>query len=86
LTLLTVRVVTARLPSNIGALQLSRLKAVLSCLLLSFSRKVSRRQELVDQGLVLANTITEHAAMITIGVQAPLYIDHVSRLVSYDGL
>jgi hypothetical protein len=74
------------LPSNIRALQLTSLEAVFSCLLLRLGRKVSRGQEFVDESLVLANAVTEHAAVITIGIETPLYIDYITSLVGNDGL
>jgi len=83
---LTVRVVTARLPSNISALQLTSLEAVFSSLLLRFRRKITRCQKFVDESLILADAVAEHATMVTIGIEAPLYIDDITGLVGDDGL
>jgi hypothetical protein len=36
--------------------------------------------------LVLAYAVAEHAAMITIGIEAPLYIYHITAFVGDDRL
>jgi hypothetical protein len=84
--LLTVSVEPARLSRDIGALELSSLEAVLCCLLLCFSRKVPRSQQLVNDSLVLADPIGEHATVVTVGIDTPLHIDYVASIVGDDGL
>jgi len=36
--------------------------------------------------LILADAVSEHAAMITIGIKAPLHINYIACLVGDDGL
>lgn len=81
LTLLTVRVVSAALAGHIGAFECTCFEAVFGSLLLNISRKVARRQELVDKCLVLADTVCEHATMVAIVVYTPLNIDRFATCV-----
>jgi hypothetical protein len=83
---LTVRIIPTRLSRHIRTLQLTSLETFLCSLLLCLSRQVSRRQELVYESLVLTDSVSEHAAMVTVSIQTPLHIDHIASLVSYDGL
>lgn len=83
---MAVRVVTASLPSNISALQLTSLEAIFSSLLLRLRRKVPGRQKFVDESLILADAVAEHATVVTIGVEAPLHIDHIAGFVGDDRL
>jgi hypothetical protein len=53
-------------------------------LLLGVGWDVSGSQELVDEGLVLADTPTEHTAMVSVVVNTPLYIDDLARRVGDD--
>lgn len=50
-------------------------------MLLLIGGSVSGGQKFVNDGLVLANAITKHAAMVSVVVNAPLYVDDVPRLV-----
>ena len=36
--------------------------------------------------MILAYAVAEHAAMVTIGIKAPLYIYHITAFVGDDGL
>ena len=83
---MAVRVVATRLSSDISALQFTSLEAVFSSLLLGLRRKVPRRQKFVNEGLILADAVAEHATMVTIGIEAPLYIHDIARFVGDDRL
>lgn len=80
-----VRTVATVLPGNIGAVEGAGLEAVLGSLLLGVGWDVSGSQELVDEGLVLADTPTEHAAMVSVVINAPLHIDDLARRVGDNG-
>lgn len=84
--MLAICVVTASLTSDISALQLSCLEAIFRSLLLCLSWQVAWRKQFINQCLVLANTIGEHASMITICIETPLYVHRVTSLVRDDGL
>lgn len=86
LSLGAIRVVTARLPSDIRTLQCSGLKAIFGSLLLCVGRQVPWSKKLVNQSLILADPIGEHATVITISIKTPLYIHCIATLVSDDGL
>jgi len=86
LALLTVRVVSASLARNVGALECSGFEAFFGCLLLSFGGQIARGQELVYECLVLADAVCEHAAMIAVVVDTPLDIDRIAGGVRDDWL
>ena len=77
---LAVRAVVTLLAINPSAGEESLLKAVLSRLLFGVSREVVGVEELVNQLLVLADTVTEHAAVIAVVINAPLHVDHLALL------
>jgi hypothetical protein len=80
-----VRTVTALLAINISARKETLFKAIFSSLLLSFSGDIARIKKLVDNVLVLTDTIGVHASMVAIVVNAPLDIDNLAGLVGGDG-
>lgn len=81
LTLLTVRIVSTGLPAHVSARECAFLEAGLCSLLLSVCWKISRCQELVDECLVLADAVAEHAAVVAIVVDTPLDINHITTFV-----
>lgn len=81
----TVGAVVTGLAGNIRAAQSTRFEAVLGSLLLRFRREIPRRQEPVDEGLVLTDAIAKHASVVTIVVDAPLDVDNLARSVDGDG-
>lgn len=50
-------------------------------MLFGIGGEVARGQELVDEILVLADAVAEHATMVTVGVNAPLHCDGISSIV-----
>ncbi len=54
-------------------------------MLLSFGGQVAWIQELIDGGLILAEAVGEHAAVVAVVVDTPLNIDSVAGLVGLDG-
>jgi hypothetical protein len=84
LSLRAIGTVTARLSGNIGAVKSAGLETVLCCLLLGCCGEVSRGQEQIHKSLILADTPTEHATMVTIVVQTPLHIYYVANVVGDD--
>jgi len=73
------------LSRHIGAVEGAGLEAVLGSLLLGGGWDVSGSQELVGEGLVLADTPTEHAAVVSVVVNTPLYINDLARRVGDNG-
>jgi hypothetical protein len=61
----------AVLSGNVGAIKRARFKACFGGLFLCLSRDVTRCKKLVDKLLVLADTVGEHASVVTIVVHAP---------------
>lgn len=86
LSLLAIGTEVALLPRNIGTFEGASLEAVFSGLLLLVGRGVSWSQEFVDECLVLADTVTEHATMVAVVVDTPLDINDITSLVHRDGL
>lgn len=72
------------LPSNIRARQNTTLEAVLGCLLLCFCGEITRLEKLVDNALILADAVGKHTTMIAVGIETPLHVNDVTRIVSYD--
>ena len=79
-----VGAVRAVLPVNIPATQDALIEAVLGRLLLRVGGEVGGVGELVDEGLVLADAVGEHAAVVAVVVDAPLDGDDVARRVGLD--
>lgn len=77
LTFGAVWAVVAGLVVDVCAWQKTSLEAILGCLLLIFRREIVRVQKLVHHILILADTVREHANVVTVGVNAPLQIDHI---------
>lgn len=84
MALLAVRAEVAVLAIHIRAGKGALLKAILSSLLLRSGWKIARSEELVDKSLVLADTVGEHATVVTVVVNAPLYIDSVASLIGHN--
>ena len=84
--LLAVLADGAVLAVDVGALQEALLEAVLGLLLLRLGGRVVRLQELVDDLLVLADTVAEHAAVVAVVVETPHHFDLLARLVCLHGL
>ena len=70
--------------SHIRAGEGALLEAILSSLLLLIGWKIARSEELVNKRLVLADTVGEHATVITVVVNAPPNLDSVTSGVSYN--
>lgn len=81
---LAVGVVPAGLARDISAVQRACQETVLRGLLLGVSGKVTWRQEFVDEILVFAYAVAEHAPVVAVVVNAPLNFDNVSGIVGYD--
>jgi hypothetical protein len=81
----TVRTVTALLTINISAGKKTFFETIFSSLLLSLGGDVVWVEKLVDDVLVLTNTVGVHASMVTVVVNAPLDVDNLARLVGGDG-
>lgn len=79
-----VGTVVAGLAVDTCAWQESGLKAILSGLLLVICGKIAWVQELFHNILVLADTVREHAAVVTIGINAPLHINHLAGSICGD--
>lgn len=84
LTLDTVRTVPTLLPIDIRARQEAGFEAVLRGLLLRLSWQVRRVQQFVNDALVLTDAIAEHAAVVTVVVDAPLHFDLLAGGVGGD--
>lgn len=81
-----VGIVVAFLAADIGALQLSSSEAILRRLLLSFRRQIGSIEEFVYQSLVLTDSISEHASMVTVVIDTPLHFYCISSIVCDDWL
>ena len=68
---LAVRVDATVLAGNIGAVERAGFEAFFSGLLLGLSRNVARRNQFVDELLVLADAVGEHASVVAIIVDTP---------------
>lgn len=75
---------SAHLAQDIRTIQRSNLKTILRGLLLCISRQISRCDKRVDDRLVLADPVREHAAVVTIVTDAPLHSDRVAAGVGHD--
>lgn len=80
-----VRTVTTLLTINFGTGKETFFEAIFSSLLLGFGGDVVWVKELVDNILILADTVGVHASVVTIVVDTPLHVNNLSRLVSGDG-
>ena len=78
----TVGTVSAGLSRHVGAIESASLEAVLSSLLLVEGGEVAWCQKLVDEVLILADTIAEHAAVVAVCVDTPLNRDDLTGSVS----
>jgi len=85
LSLCAVRAEVASLSADVGAFEDTLLEAVLGSLLLIIGWDVSGSEELVDERLILADTITEHSSMVAVSVNAPLDIDDLAWLEGHNG-
>ena len=72
---LAVWVDAAVLAGNIGAVERASFEAGFCGLLLGLSRNVARRNQLVDELLVLADAIGEHASVVAVVVNTPLSVE-----------
>jgi hypothetical protein len=85
LSLRTIWTVVAGLAADVGAGQLALREAVFGCLFLRISGQIPGRGEFVDEGLVLADAVREHAAVVAVVVETPLHIDDVAGLIGRNG-
>lgn len=81
----TVGAIVAGLARHIGALQRAELEAVFGSLLLLVRGEVAGGGELVNQLLVLTDSIAEHAAVIAVVVDTPLHINSLAGRICRDG-
>ena len=86
LALTAVRAVATLLTLDVIAVEETLLEAVLSGLFLGVCGQVIRVQELVDEFLVLADAVGEHASVVPIVVHTPFHLNNFARLVRDDGL
>lgn len=86
LALGAVGAVVAGLPGDVGTRQDAGLEAVLGGLLVVVGGRVGGVQELGDDAVVLAEAVGEHAAVVTVGVEAPDDVDGVARSIGLDDL
>lgn len=80
-----VRAEAAVLARDVGAGKGAPLETVLGGLLLLVGGEIARCEELLDERLILADTVGEHATVVTIVVDAPLDVDGLARRVAGDG-
>lgn len=80
-----IRATGAVVSGNIGAGKDTLLKARLGLVLLRDSGNVVGVQELVDDILVLADPVAEHAAVVTVVVNAPHDLDSLTSCVGGNG-
>ena len=81
LALRAVWVVAAGLSRHVGTRESPGLKAVLCGLFLGVGGEVARGRELVHQGLVLADPVREHTAVVAVVVNTPLDVDNLTGRV-----
>lgn len=81
LALRAVGAIPALLPVNIRAAKQPLVETILRRLLLLLSRHVLRIQELVDNLLILADAVREHAAVVAVMIDAPLHLDDLTGRV-----
>lgn len=77
--LTTVGTVVAFLSIDAGAFKKTFVKAGLGFLLLLFGGQVIRVQEFVHDSLILADTVAEHATVITVVVNTPHDVNDIAR-------
>lgn len=77
--LTTIGTVVAGLSIDAGAFKNTFVKAGLGCLLLLGGWQVIRVQEFVHDSLILADTVGEHAAVITVVVNTPHDVNDIAR-------
>jgi hypothetical protein len=80
-----IRTVTTLLTIDVGAWKKTFFEAIFSSLLLSLGGDVVWIEELVDNILILTDTVCVHASMVAVVVNAPLYVNNLTRLVGGDG-
>ena len=76
--LTTVCTVVAGLSIDAGAFKKTFFKAGLGCLLLLVGWQVIRIQEFVHDILILADTVAEHATVITVVVKTPHDVNYIA--------
>ena len=72
---LAVWVYATGLARNVGAVERASFEACFGGLLLGLSRDVAGCNQFVDELLVLANAVGEHASMVAVVVDAPLSVE-----------
>ena len=72
--ILAVWVDAAVLAGDVGAVERAGFEACFGGLLLSLGWDVAGREELVDELLVLANAVGEHASVVAVVVDAPFSV------------
>lgn len=80
-----VGIVPAGLAIDFGTVERAGLEAVFRGLLFGIGWEVAGSQELVDEVLVFADAIAEHATMVAVVVNAPLHFNDISCSVCYYG-
>lgn len=73
-----VRVIATTLARNVGAFELSFQETVFGCLLLIVGGQIVWVQEEVDERLVGADAVGEHATVVTIVINAPFDVDGIT--------
>jgi hypothetical protein len=71
---LTVGVETAGLPGDVGAVERAGFEAGFGGLFFGERWDVARSQQLIDELLVLADAVGEHAAVVAVVVDAPFSV------------
>jgi hypothetical protein len=84
--LTTIGTIAAGLSIDAGTFKKTFVKAGLGCLLLRLGWQVIRIQEFVHDVLILADTVAEHATVITVVVNTPHNVNDITRCVSLDHL
>lgn len=79
-----ISTVPTGLTRDIRTIQRPSFKTIFSGLLLGICWYVSRSQERVDDVLILADSIAEHASMVAVVVETPLNFNSVSGRVGDD--
>lgn len=72
---LAVGVDAAVLAGDVGAVERAGFEACFGGLLLGLSWDVARGQEFVDELLVLADAVGEHASVVAVVIDAPLSVE-----------
>lgn len=79
-----IAAVVTTLTTNVGAGESASLEAGFGSLLLGDGWDIPRGHQLVDEGLVLADTVGEHASVVTVVVDTPLNVDGVTGGIGDD--